>query len=428
MIDYQKRLSEQSRLSITYKHISLSKGPANHSEIYESIEPILRGIFEESGIEMTYFISPGTSQMASIWLVMGKTKYPGKFVQSSTQTGVEDVEIPFDLAADYLPDLKKTLDEEINRIAAGGLPVDPAFENFIATGKAMKNVIRLAQQVASRSIALLIEGNPGTGKGLLAQCIHHASGRQKFIEIDCAAYSEEQLETELFGSEGAFSQTEESTLYLARLEELPVKLQLRLIHQLSSFDAEERLVRLIASADTTLRDEVKAGKFRQELYFRLTAANFYLPDVRKRGGDISQLINHFFSRINEFNVEQTGAKPKVLSAGARRILLDHSWPGNVTELINTIQRAVLWTETATIRETDMRDAILEPILKDSEDAILDRDIDNGIDLQGVIKEVKAHYLSRAWKDSGFNKKRTAQILGLKNYQTASNWLEEFKIG
>ncbi len=424
---YRAWLSDRTSHSIRYEQAKL-ESPTSYREVYESVEELLSEL-DTDHTELTYFLSPGTPAMATIWVLLGKTKFPGKFVQTY-ESQVEDVDIPFDLAADYLPHLRQVIDDEINAVASGELPIDPAFENFVATSKPMQRVVALAQKVAKRSVSVLIEGAPGTGKELLARCIHGASSRDGFIKVDCAAYAEDALEVELFGSaerQGALNSAANGTLFLARLEELPHRLQLRLIDHVSGNDGGSQKARIIAAVNSTLRDEISSGRFEPELFYLLSAATLSLPNIRNRAGDLPALIDFIFKELNERQSEQSDAKPKKLSAGARRVLLDHKWPGNIMELINTLQRVMLWTDTVTLREEDMREAILEPIIQNENETILNRDIEDGIDIQSIIREVEAHYLHRAWRESGFNKKRTAKILGMKNYQTASNWLERHGI-
>ena len=427
LTQYRSWLSDRTSQPIRYEKADLDS-PTSYREVYETVEPVVSALATAES-ELNYFLSPGTPAMATIWVLLGKTKFPGRFLQSY-ESEVEDVDIPFDLAADYLPHLRQVIDEEINAVSSGDLPIDPAFENFVAVSKPMRRIVTLAQKISTRSVSVLIEGNPGTGKELLARCIHKASSRDAFVKVDCAAYAEAALETELFGSAsspGAFKSAENGTLFLSRLESLPNRLQLRLIDQLSISDDRSQNTRIIAGVDSALREEISTGRFEPELFYLLSAVTFNLPDIRNRSGDLPALIDFFFNELNEFHAEQSAAKPKKLSAGARRALLDHKWPGNIMELINTLQRAILWTDTVTIREEDMREAILEPIVQNANETILDREIADGIDIQEIIKEVEAHYLRRAWKDSGFNKKRTAQLLGLKNYQTAANWLQRHGI-
>ena len=419
---YKNWLSKKSKQNIDHRFVSLGEDPTNHGQIYESVSSILTSLDEthKGAMQLTYFLSPGTPSMHSIWVLLGKSRFPGQFIQSHEKAGISDVEIPFDMAIDYLPELQRSIDAEINRRASGQSKPNPAFENIKANSKVMREAIRLAEKVSRRGVRVLLEGSPGTGKALFAEAIHKASGRKEFIKVDCGDLVENAFSDEFF------SEAHGGTLYLSRLNELPDKLQVTLLKHLNKASTQED-VRIIAGTDIELRDQIKSGAFRQELFYSLAAAIIKLPDIKRRGPDLSLLIEYLFNKLIEDEVILNKQEQKTLSAAAKRALLEHSWPGNVTELENTLIRAILWTDTKTIKEEDMRNAILDPVEKDKLETILNRELADGVDLPAILDEVQEHYLRRAWKESGRRKNQLTKILGLPSYQTASNWLERHNI-
>ncbi|MFO7728687.1 MAG: helix-turn-helix domain-containing protein [Desulfonatronovibrio sp.] len=176
-----------------------------------------------------------------------------------------------------------------------------------------------------------------------------------------------------------------------------------------------------------LLQEVRQGRFRADLFYRLAVAMIRLPSLKHRPGDISLLIDKLLDDINREAREEPGFQPKNLAPSARNILLEHAWPGNVRELMNTLLRAAIWSDESSISQEDVLEAMLPMVENQDEKSILNRSLEQDLDLPGIMGEVAGHYIRKALQETGGNKTRAARLLGLKNYQTLDNWMEKYKV-
>jgi transcriptional regulator with GAF, ATPase, and Fis domain len=419
--------------------------------VYQHARNIVLAVTQAEGFadELTFHISPGTSVMAAVWIILAKTRFPAELIESSAQHGVKTVAVPFQISADFIPDLLKRPDQELTRLTAGLPPAAPAFSAIIHQSPVMQRVIARARRVALRSIPVLIEGESGTGKELLARAIHAASPRYErpMITVNCGAIAPELIESELFGHEkgaftgagaarkGLFEAADTGTLFLDEIGELPKAAQVRFLRALQEGEitrvgATAPLhvdVRVIAATNRSLTREVTEGRFREDLFYRLAVAVINLPPLRERDGDAGLLLDRLLDQVNRESETEPGFEPKKLSVTARKLLLGHAWPGNVREMQNTLRRAAVWTPGPIIDLDDARDALLpSPISAQDQtaagDGILDRDISQGIDLTVIIDQVARHYLEQTMQHTGGNKARAARLLGFGNATTLGNWL------
>jgi two-component system, NtrC family, response regulator HydG len=244
-------------------------------------------------------------------------------------------------------------------------------QGLIGAGSAMQKVYRVARQVAASRATVLITGESGTGKGELARAIHALSPRagKPFVSLHCTALAESLLESELFGHEkgsftgadkrrvGRFEQSDGGTLFLDEVGEIPMLTQVKLLHVLQErtfqrVGGNEQIsvdVRLIAATNRDLAADVRDGRFREDLYYRLNVVNIDMPPLRVRGGDVVVLANHFlrkFALENHKRIEGFTDK-------ARTKIISYRWPGNVRALENAIERAVVLCEGTFIDEGDL---------------------------------------------------------------------------
>jgi two-component system response regulator FlrC len=238
--------------------------------------------------------------------------------------------------------------------------------NFIVRDAAMLDVLKLADRVARAEASVLITGESGTGKEMVARHLHRASRRASgpFVALNCAAIPENLLESELFGHEkgafsgalarriGKFESANGGTLLLDEIGEMDINLQTKLLRALQEREIE-RLggsapvkidVRILAATNRDLAADALAGRFRDDLYFRLNVIRLHLPPLRDRPGDIAALADHFARKYADLN----GLAYRRLSGDAYRMLENHSWRGNVRELENCLHRAVLLSQGETI--------------------------------------------------------------------------------
>ncbi|WP_409227102.1 sigma-54 interaction domain-containing protein [Gudongella sp. SC589] len=238
--------------------------------------------------------------------------------------------------------------------------------------KEMNNILKLADKVANVDSTILIEGESGVGKSMLAKYIHENSGRydKPFVKVDCSSIPETLIESELFGyEEGSFTgalkggkkgliqYADTGTLFLDEIGELPLSSQVKLLsliqfRQIQPIGAHENIdvdVRIISATNQNLRELIDEGKFREDLYYRLQVVPILIPPLRERNADIVPLIKLFLSRLNSYyNLN------KEISPSALKYLLDYSWPGNVRELENTIERLIVTSDTEIIDQDDVR--------------------------------------------------------------------------
>ena len=425
------------------------ESPVHYGDIYREASQLLSRLLDEIGEEqLSVLVSPGTPQMHAVWLLMCKTTRKVPMLEASEEQGVGDVEVPFDIAADFIPSLLAESDATLRRLSSGQTATPPAFAEIITQSPVLKAQIIKAQRVAERDIPVLILGESGTGKELFARAIHAASRRggetgSELVSVNCGAISQELVDSELFGHKrGAFTGAERDkagyfevadggTIFLDEFGELPAETQVRLLRVLNDGtfsrvgDTEERKVnvRVIAATNRDLMAEMVDGNFREDLFYRVAVGVINLPPLREREGDLMLLTDKLLEGINNEALDLDARyKHKKLSAKARNIIKSHGWPGNVRELQASLTRASVWSGGETITEREMREALLDRPAKAGD--LLGRALDNTFDIQELIKQLKKHYIKKSLAETGDNKTKAAEKLGLNNYQTLNKWMED----
>ncbi len=230
---------------------------------------------------------------------------------------------------------------------------------FVAVSSAMRDIRNQIHQIAEFDIPVLLLGESGTGKGVVANMIHELSTRsaQRFMKINCAALPSELLESELFGYEagaftgatkakaGKFEACHRGTIFLDEIAEMPIGLQAKLLHvlqdgefsRLGSYTPTQVDVRVIAATNTRISQAIASGTFRRDLYYRLNVYTIYLPPLRERREDIPALLDHFI----EYWSEQIDRPPLPVSSMLLDACMDYSWPGNIREIENFVRRYLI---------------------------------------------------------------------------------------
>lgn len=293
------------------------------------------------------------------------------------------------------------------------------FAALIAASPSIRELLRLACQVARTDATVLILGESGTGKDLLAKAIHEESPRKAgpFVKVDCTAIPEALLESELFGHEkgaftdavsqkpGRFELAQGGTLFLDEVGEMSLSLQAKLLRALEE-RAFERVggtatiqvdTRIIAATNRSLEEALRQGRFREDLYFRLNVFPLHIPPLRRRWEDIPLLAKAFLAHY----ARKYGKGVDDLSPEALDLLLRYPWPGNVRELEHTIERAVILSEGPTLRPEDIGLDLLALGIAD------------GSEEEGMtLRELEREYIRRVLKKVRGRKGRAAKILGI----------------
>jgi DNA-binding NtrC family response regulator len=294
------------------------------------------------------------------------------------------------------------------------------FESIIGKSDAIESTFRVMEKVARTDSSVLITGESGTGKELVARAIHFSSDRanNRFLPINCGALPENLLESELFGyKRGAFTgagqdkvgllkAADKGTILLDEIGELPLALQVKLLralqereaYPLGANDPVAFDVRVLCATNKNLEAEVKAGRFREELLYRINVININLPALRERQDDIPLLANHFLRKY-EKSLSRTAMR---FSKGAMRLLINYGWPGNVRELENSIERAAILAETDVIHSHDLPDKLrsTSPVMASIENSGL------------TLEELEREHIKRVLDKVENDKVKAAQVLGI----------------
>ena len=315
-----------------------------------------------------------------------------------------------------------------NRLLNQELDKKYGFPNIVGESRVMEDILALVKRVAQSRATVLITGESGTGKELIARAIHQCSNRaaKSCISVNCAALTETLLESELFGHErgaftnavamrkGRFELADGGTLFMDEVAEMSQGLQVKLLRVLQEMEFErvggvrtiKVDVRVVAASNRDLKEEVEAGRFREDLFYRLNVVHLHLPPLRQRQEDIPLLAAHFIKKYVQENLrDKTRITPEAL-----KVLIHYAWPGNVRELENVMERAVILCSNSVISPQDLP-AELAPAPAESR-LDIDRFIPLNTPLPEALDGIEEQMIRRALEKSGQVQVRAAELLGI----------------
>jgi two-component system, NtrC family, response regulator len=309
------------------------------------------------------------------------------------------------------------------------------FGNIIGKSASMQRIFQLIEKVAPSKATVLVTGESGTGKELIARAIHFNSPRrnQPFISVNCGALPETLLESELFGHEkgsfsgavsqrkGRFELAHGGTLFLDEISEMSPPLQVKLLRVLQEMEFErvggtqtiKVDVRMVAASNRTLKEEVAAGRFRADLFYRLNVVHIFLPPLRERTDDIPLLVNHFLEKYSDEN----GPSSISMESAALKCILEYGWPGNVRELENVIERAVILSDREQIKAKDLPAEVRECEEQEDESDFEGLDAADGAGEGGLPPPMSP---SDRMPDSGLRPRQMRAVEFIKNHGYVTN--------
>jgi DNA-binding NtrC family response regulator len=316
---------------------------------------------------------------------------------------------------------------------------------LIGESTSLQDVFRTIEKVASTPSTVLITGESGTGKELVAAALHHHSPRKgrPFIRINCAAIPKDLIESELFGYEkgaftgavsakpGRFELADQGTLFLDEIGEVPLEMQVKLLRALQESEFErvggvsttKVDVRLVAATNRDLKEEIAAGRFREDLFYRLNVVPIVLPPLRDRIEDIPLLVEHFRAKYNE----RLQKRVEGASSEAIERLQNYTWPGNIRELENVMERAILFAEGGTIQAEELPEQILKAKKAAPELPVKNQPTPIG-PLKEIVRQhtesVEKELIQRALEETGGNVTKAARRLSISR-KSLQNKMKEF---
>jgi two-component system, NtrC family, response regulator AtoC len=405
---------------------------------------------EEFNLVISDFMLPGGSNgvdlIQSIHSVSDNTRILFISLESSVKNAVDAMKAG---AIDYL--VKPVDEAQIQYILEKNLHVNPSENNssyrkqngkvtIVTKNKTIMQLLDLSKQVAKSTASVFIQGESGTGKELFAHFIHDCSNREKgpFVAVNCAALPESLLESELFGHEkgsftgaisqkpGKFELADKGTILLDEITEMQLHLQSKLLRIIQEHEVDrvgglkpvKIDVRVIATSNRNITQSIKEGKFREDLYFRLNTIPLTIPPLRKRPEDIEPLALFFIHKYNRVD----GRNVKTLTKSALNTLKNLPLNGNVRELENIIQRAVLLSDNETIQEKDL---FLENHDPTSPDNPGNTEEPAANMISGPLKDVEKKMIFQTLDQTKGNRTHAAKILGI-SVRTLRNKLNEYR--
>ena len=380
-------------------------------------------IGDMSGIEIIEKCSQDYPQMPIIMVTgFGSVETA---VEAMRQGAFDYITKPFEL-----DDLQRTLNKALNLSADNIAPIDNKAQQkpikptrqLIGNSAEVKEILRVIEKIADNNSPALVEGEYGSGKQIVARSIHDRSQRrdEPFKILHCSALPEELLEAELFGGDGhetIFTRANGGTVVLEEINVLPIRLQSQLNSYLEevgnlrmndeSFDVPD--VRIIATSSERLDGWVDEGKFREDLYYRISVIPLMIPPLRKRQDDIELLTNYFLNRYSKIS----GTKVKTVDKFAMRFLIKYKWPHNVGELENAIHRACALSEETSIKPADLPAKITNKVeIKDDDNEAMKVQLPIGSNLSDFIKKQEKAFIRETLKYNNGSREKTASMLGV----------------
>ena len=313
------------------------------------------------------------------------------------------------------------------------------FTNMIGKTEKIQELFRLIKDVAATNTTVLIDGESGVGKELIANAIHYNSPRVKrpFVKVNCGVLAESLLESELFGHVrgaftgaikdkiGRFEMANGGTLFLDEIGDISLNMQLKLLRVLQEGEFErvggtETLkvdVRIVAATNKDLKKAIKEGTFRQDLYYRLNVIPIQVPPLRERREDIKYLVNHFIEKFNRVY----GKSIREIEPRAMEIIENYDYPGNIRELENLIERIVVLDKKGKISVSDLPDSVRQASGEFDDETI---DFDKG--LGNLVEDYERNLILKALEQNSFNKLQTAKMLNM-NRGTLMSKLKKYGI-
>lgn len=316
-----------------------------------------------------------------------------------------------------------------NKVIPIKVPSQEIFQNIIGRGPAMQKIFRIVEKVAESDTTIMLNGETGTGKGLIARAIHLASGRRDkpFVQINCGATPEGLLESEFFGyrrgaftgatadKPGKFEMAKGGTIFLDEIGDMSADLQVKVLRVLEEGEFErvggnetiKTDARFIAATHRDLEEEVQKRNFREDLFYRLYVIPIMLPTLKERKGDIPYLVTYF---LEEFSQKKEEVPTKV-SDEAMKILVNYSWPGNVRELRNLIERLVVLNEGEAIFPEDLPEKLRTEGGQQTRPRV---PVDSeGISFNTAVSEFEKALIISALEKTNWVKNKAAKLLKIK---------------
>jgi DNA-binding NtrC family response regulator len=421
LVDYCRRDYPGTRIRF---QAAPAVNPTDYNTVYPAMFQAVSAVLQkEPEAEFTISLTSGTPVMHACWVFLRQGGViPARLIQVSLEDGISDV--LFDL--DDFPEIQQpaTVKAEMTRLARENRALRNrmglALETIVGESPPILRMKERIEMFAAADIPVLIRGETGTGKELVAEALHFGSGRKEktLVRVNCGAIPAELFESAFFGHkkgsftgaigdhEGFLRQADGGTLFLDEIADLPLAMQVKLLRFLDGGgfmpvgkSREEKAdVRVVAASNRDLREEVREKRFREDLFYRLATVEIVVPPLRDRAEDKARIARHLLERLNSKYRERKG-----LSASAVKRILSHDWPGNVRQLKSALEAGFL----AARDEIQGADIPIVEIGRPSCDVILPED---GVDLN---HEVLPAYYRAALERTGGNAEKAAGLLGLK---------------
>jgi len=418
------------------------KNPADYGEIYKLILDLI-------DLNDFYHIqtSSGTPQMAAVWLLLSKTilnensiLYQGYYDSKKLKNVISQINIPFDIELDFISEINKNIKNSLmetwNKL--------PEYLSIIHESEEIKKILDLSYKVSLLDIPVIILGETGVGKELIAKAIHASSERKSnnLITINCAALNESTIEATLFGwskgawtnsngeGKGLFGNADKGTIFLDEIAELSLDVQAKLLRVLEYGEisrvgdgkVKKVNIRIIAATNRNLSKMVYEKTFRRDLFYRLNVALIKIPPLRERKQDIILLAEYFLKLQNEklSKITKLNYINKKLSVSGKKFLKVHSWNGNIRELYHVIERASIWGNKEKIDDELLKSMVVFDYEEKLNNSVKETEVDYPFNLEEYLDEIKAKYIKKALEKSAGSITKASKLLKYKNYQTLKN--------